>query len=993
MGSRLVLVALLVLAVLAGAAFWWSSEEGSRAPTDPLGRRAEEPRAETIAGGVEAPTDLARESSSAERRTVPETSLRADVDLGAARDSQEGVRLVGSVTTRDAQPIAGATVTATHANRFLRFEPGGDSGVRETKTDREGRFEVTGIEPGSVDLGVRAAGYAPVDRRDVAVPAGERVELDPILLTLGAILSGNVYDPAGDPVEGAELFRRDGVDPFGFFAGQDEKPVAVTGADGSFRIDQLALGEWNILVRTLEHPDRAFKGLAERAGEEIAGLRFVLEPGTTISGRVEGIPEKERGKLEIRASEASADWFQSRGTRRAEVDERGRFTVRGVALDTDYDLEVQMRAASRHLLWGESRAAEVRAHAGDSDVVIPYQLEAALLFQVVDAQTRMPIEEFTVEAGVDWSRELTDDQGKPLRTHPDGFARFGGLRPEGPNARVKLQVRATGYRDFVRENIALATGQELDLGQVFLEPVPVVRVTVRDARTGEPVSGALVTLEKEVAQVAGRMNVRMEAEVDDQGNVSIVSGDARARTDSGGVAVMTSLQGEVVTLRVESRDHAPYRLGGIVLPTGTGVERQVELTPGGVVVVRVVDPAGEPVAGAPISHRAPGSGGASYMTALHGGGGKREVTDSAGVVRFSKLASGMHRFKLSDGPGGSAMRMGDQMSLTMSGEEALDDSWAVVEVLEGGESEITLQAAARASLAGRVLEGGKVLTGATVRLEERGGRGGFRMPGPFGGDDGLSSRTDGRGEYLIQGVEEGAYALTVEHATRQMSSTFDLEVRPGENTFDVDLPISIVEGRITSTEKKPLPGIRVRAERHTEEPQPRQRFVFMFANDSGPSGGVIGSGDLGGDPAVTDEDGRYRLRGVLSDTELVVVASGREVQEKSTGPLTVGPGQTASGIDLTMLQAGSLLVEVLRPDGAPAGFQIVRATYQGEEETEPEIGFTGEDGTTTLEGLRPGSWLLNVSRPGPDDPGTDDGVEEQVEVRGGEEVYAPVHLD
>jgi hypothetical protein len=46
---------------------------------------------------------------------------------------------------------------------------------------------------------------------------------------------------------------------------------------------------------------------------------------------------------------------------------------------------------------------------------------------------------------------------------------------------------------------------------------------------------------------------------------------------------------------------------------------------------------------------------------------------------------------------------------------------------------------------------------------------------------GRNTHTDGRGEYLFDGVDEGEYTLSVEHATRQMTFEAPTRVRAGEN--------------------------------------------------------------------------------------------------------------------------------------------------------------------------------------------------------------------
>jgi hypothetical protein len=74
---------------------------------------------------------------------------------------------------------------------------------------------------------------------------------------------------------------------------------------------------------------------------------------------------------------------------------------------------------------------------------------------------------FTVESGIDWPAPLQDDRGNPRTLFPGGQARVGGLRPSSEQERVQLSVRATGYKEYHRDDIAVRAGQELDLGPIY----------------------------------------------------------------------------------------------------------------------------------------------------------------------------------------------------------------------------------------------------------------------------------------------------------------------------------------------------------------------------------------------------------------------------------------------------------------------------------------------------------------------------------------------
>jgi hypothetical protein len=414
-----------------------------------------------------------------------------------------------------------------------------------------------------------------------------------------------------------------------------------------------------------------------------------------------------------------------------------------------------------------------------------------------------------------------------------------------------------------------------------------------------------------------------------------------------------------------------------VLPRGEDVQHAFALTGGGDVLVRVFDAEGRALAGARVRHRSPGTNVMMF--------GRGSPTDGEGKVRFTGLEPGLHGFQIDDSKLRGGIVMGGDMAFELGDEEAAeDDAWVEVEVREDSESEVELHALPSAALAGTVREGGSPLAGARVSLSKAGGRPRGHMP--FGG--GEQARTDGHGEYRFSDLKEGRYTVSVDHPSRAMPAELEVELEVGENDFDIELPVSILEGRITGPDKKALPGVSVRAERVQGGPQ-AQFFAISVMNDSDSDIVTIGDGS-GPVGATTDADGRYTLRGVASDVDLVVKASGEGVQEGSSETVSVGPDETRSGVDLELEPAGAVEVEALLADGSAAQMCLVEATYLGDSEVNPEMGFI-QSRSTKLTGLRPGAWRLSVSRMGEEREG--DAKEEEVEVVAGETAKATVYLE
>ena len=999
MGSRFVLPLLLfVIAALAGGLYWMSQGDGGRAVADgPLVAAAAPDRA---------PESLDRPSEELEEtKAVTPTSKRTELDQPEPsaskkeeRKKKAGVSLKGRVVDEDGRGVGGAMVLASdHSSSLpLDWELDGMTSQRlQSVTDANGGFTLEGLEAGTARFAVRASGFAPLDE-EVPVYVAEEIELEPFRLSRGAILSGRVLDHDGRPIEGAELRVQKQHMGF-FFVGNVVKPDAVTDSNGSFEIDKLACGKWEIRVESEEHPARNFEGLADRPGQRVSGLEFQLDQGTTIAGVVVDAPIEEMDGLFVSARPrrtgdlASFTAFQD--SRRAEVGDDGRFTIKGVELDQEYLLEARAEEREEGLVifGGRSRSDQVTARAGDRNVNLRYQPASTVAFRVLDSKTREPITDFHVDYGTDFLQPLRGEDNRALTTHPDGYARIDRLRLPTDTHRLKLEVRATGYETFRRDDIALPRGDVMDLGRIFLDPVPVLVVTVGDRTNGNPIEGARVSL-KEPAGPGMRVEHRVSIGDDDEEGIRIGGAGNEARTNAEGVAVLTAPEGKTRTLRVEAPGFAAYELPDLFFPIGEDVDQEVFLSLGGAVAVRTFTPEGDPKSGVRIGHRSPGERQSGMFS--FGSDNRRQVTNPEGLLLFENLEPGVHSFKIDDGEGPGAFFAGESMVQISGMGGGEDDEWTKVEVVEGETVEVSLYASPIGSLEGTVNEAGLPLAGATLSLvdekQSNSPMAGMALPGM---NSGPKARTDGRGAYRFEDVKEGRYVLKIEHPTRHMANEFNVTVRSGENDFDVELDVAIIEGRITGEDGKPVQGLKVSAEKAVQEGGAR-RFVMIMNTDGGDTV-VSGGEELNAADVYTDADGRYTLRGVAVGVELIVKAEGPTVQDGQSEPVELSVGEVRRGMDFECAPAGSIIVEAVLPDGSPARFCMVRANYQGEDAdgVGSEFGFL-ESGSTTLNGLKPGKWLVSVDKEGPGGGGNSGGaVEQVVEVIAGEKVTETFQLD
>jgi hypothetical protein len=297
------------------------------------------------------------------------------------------------------------------------------------------------------------------------------------------------------------------------------------------------------------------------------------------------------------------------------------------------------------------------------------------------------------------------------------------------------------------------------------------------------------------------------------------------------------------------------------------------------------------------------------------------------------------------------------------GEAASPDSeegWTATEVIEGQSTTLALLAPAVGSLSGRVRETGKALVGASVRIK------GADDDGPDFGflDNGSCATTSSSGEYSLAGLAVGDYKVTITHPSRAMPWSDKVSVREGDNTFDADLPVAIVEGRIRGEDGKPLANVKVHAERASGDGEKRKSFqVVTMTSDSDGEAMSFGDG-AGGPPVVTDAEGVYRLRGVSPSVGLNVVASAPGAQEARSERFELAPDQTRTGVDLVMKLGATVEVVTRRPDGSKGSGCIVHARSIGDDAAPPKTQFVGSSGRVTFTGLQPGRWRFSCDEAG-----------------------------
>jgi hypothetical protein len=207
------------------------------------------------------------------------------IDLGEIR-LERGFAVRGAVVDSSGRPVRGADVelSTKESNRMF---------LRRAVSDADGRFEITGVQPGNVDIDVSHQAYA--SGRETTTIGPEGLSPDVLVeLRVGGRITGTVKRRDGDAVPGV-LVRYNRVGgSFGWFRSQAE-----TDAAGAFALENVAPGGTSVSVlrgQAGRFEPAMGKNVEVREGEE-SKVDFVLRE-TVVRGRVSG--PAARANLRVR---------------------------------------------------------------------------------------------------------------------------------------------------------------------------------------------------------------------------------------------------------------------------------------------------------------------------------------------------------------------------------------------------------------------------------------------------------------------------------------------------------------------------------------------------------------------------------------------------------------------------------------------------------------------------------------------------------------------
>lgn len=864
------------------------------------------PAAEALVPGE--PAELAKaELDAAEGRAAvePQAAEGPREELQISNTPKPGTGLItGRLVDAAGMPIGNALVVLNPRSASTRFSRAEEPAPIEGNTNKAGEF-VLRAQPGRLHLRVMAEGFARLDR-SIGELTEESFDFGDVVLDAGVLISGRVIGVSGQGIEGVTILQQNpnAGDGLSIFSGPGVR-VASSDEEGNFRVTSQAVGPWRLSFMHENYQDHIKEGRTASSGEVVAGLEVELSLGGSITGSVSHLKGVDLTNLRVEArpirpaSEAAA-FFEA--ARTASVRSDGSFEITGLEQQGKYRLSLREFSPTRSRDMTPRRSASVEAATGDGNIVLVYGTGARVRWQAREVGTDLPVESyaFTLVRQGQISFGDTTDVGATDR--PQGRAESIGLWPGDQPQSYTLSLSAPGYRTLVQAGISLQQGQELDLGVLLLSPSPSLRVTVTDEKSGEPIAGAQVAFRPEDPRKStpGRISMRIG------GGRDLGERGVMATTDADGVATLTVETPYRGPLTIRKSGYAPFIQAGVEGPSTGRVELSVSLRRGGSVRVSLVDSEGVPKSGVPIEYR-DGEG---------PGQNSRRRTNADGEALFANLSPGSHGFRVaapgSDRPVGMVIR-----GMAPSGAD-----WDVVNLVGEEEQELVLQMPPRSILSGTVREDGRPLAGALVSLREDSPSG--RMAANFGNSN--RATTDGDGRFELGETNLGAHVLTVDHTSRAMPYELDVMLAAEAESMRVDLPITIVEGRVRDEDGHPVEGAEVRG---VIPRRSGMRMMITMSDDEGAPAAI--SVDMGDANVVyTDEDGRFLLRGVAADQSFKVEVRAEGYQKARSEDLELAPGERRSDFDVTLMQGGQVTVELLTADGKPAQSSLVEARYVGE---------------------------------------------------------------
>jgi len=665
-------------------------------------------------------------------------------------------------------------------------------------------------------------------------------------------------------------------------------------------------------------------------------------PGAVVCHRQSTVSDEEgRFRFEIPAEDkpviwisAKADGHQGRGLKWNAGTDNGRpvtirlpraLQLRGRVVDEVGEpvggAEVRVRMADRDDLWDEKpvsiyTTSSTGGFRSRDFRVTGYELRVeaegyAVAFLRVGAEEAHEPLEVVLHRGALLTGRVMSPEGSPLpdarlllAATPDDPGRWasarrevlfetttersGGFRfPRLPKMKLDLEATAPGWAPTRLPSVEIPPDGALDLGEIRLQPAVSLEGRVEDPQ-GRPIPDAAVASEREHSTESRPLAALPAVATDERGRFAIDG----LRT------------GEALQLEVKRQGYLGASVNAFA---SASTPVKIVLTPEARISGVVMWPDGKPAAEVFLR------------------GALRTKPDTSAREIYGR-ADTEGRFVL-DG-----LREG-QVSLvavTASGQgdwSSIPKSFPVAQGAQLDAGRLVLEPAGEVS--GRVLDPtGQPRPDARVVLRRRTKEGAAIED---------SWRTDVGGGFVFGSIAPGPWEISV-YANGGRAQTRDIEVRPGQQWIELDLPADErlrISGRVVDAEGNPVAS------------------SDLFYDREGGAGGITGTG----------ADGRFSLAWRVEPGVYRLAASAPGWAKTELEQPVILEDRPIEGIEIRLHRGASLSGRLTGIETSQLGRVSVEATIQSPTDYQQVTGEVGFDGRYRIVGLSPGTWKIRARGP------------------------------
>lgn len=194
------------------------------------------------------------------------------------------VHVSGEVLDGAGEPVAAFEINAARAGSQWYMPPSEER--RETFESEDGRFQMTNLRSGDWTFTAEAEGYARSAEVTLALPTEKQLAF---ALYRPVRLAGQVFDPDGRPVAGAEVSKElEGIEAIEAMQGRSDWPAARSDAEGRFALEGLMPGAGSVVAKKDGFAPSKAVAFELAEGEEQPDVVLTLRRGATLSGEVYG---------------------------------------------------------------------------------------------------------------------------------------------------------------------------------------------------------------------------------------------------------------------------------------------------------------------------------------------------------------------------------------------------------------------------------------------------------------------------------------------------------------------------------------------------------------------------------------------------------------------------------------------------------------------------------------------------------------------------------